>query len=93
VNTLIALPVGQAARHTTRESPDPNLIAAAAAALVGSLGVDEVQHQIRQSMLAEALRQSQGNLTRAARLLGVTRQAVQQMLDRYQMRRPLSATG
>ena len=34
-------------------------------------------------MLTEALRRSGGNIARAARLLGISRQGVQQMIQRY----------
>lgn len=76
--------------HANSEVADIGLLAAT---LVGTRGVDEVVHEIRQSMLAEALNRSQGNRTHAANLLGVTRQAVQQMVGRYAVDKPLKATG
>jgi DNA-binding NtrC family response regulator len=63
-------------------------IATLAAALVGVRGIEEVVQEIRQSMLSEALTRSQGNRTHAASLLGVTRQAVQQMVGRYDVTKP-----
>jgi DNA-binding protein Fis len=56
------------------------------AALVGDVSVDAAQNTLKRAMLAEAVTRSSGNLTRAANLLGVKRQAVQQMLNRYEMR-------
>ena len=48
--------------------------------LVGFRSIKEVQRLVKRTMLAKALALTQGNLTHAARLLGVTRQAVQQMI-------------
>ena len=76
--------------HTHSDVADIGVLAAT---LVGTRGVDEVIQEIRHSMLAEALSRSQGNRTHAANLLGVTRQAVQQMLGRYAVEKPLKATG
>jgi transcriptional regulator with GAF, ATPase, and Fis domain len=56
-----------------------------AAAFVGLSRVHDLQDAIRLAMLREALRRTDGNVTRAARLLGVQRQAVQYMLGRYQL--------
>lgn len=56
------------------------------AALVGDVSVDAAQNTLKRAMLAEAITRSSGNLTKAADLLGVKRQAVQQMLNRYEMR-------
>jgi len=56
------------------------------AALVGDVSVDAAQNTLKRAMLTEAITRSSGNLTKAAGLLGVKRQAVQQMLNRYEMR-------
>jgi transcriptional regulator with GAF, ATPase, and Fis domain len=55
-------------------------------ALVGNITLDVAQHVLKQAMLSAALERTAGNLAHAARLLGVTRQAIQQMLTRYEMR-------
>jgi DNA-binding protein Fis len=54
--------------------------------LVGIVGVDLSQNRVKTAMLREALLRTHGNLTRAAHLLGVKRQAVQQMVDRYDLK-------
>jgi transcriptional regulator with GAF, ATPase, and Fis domain len=56
-----------------------------AARLVGKHAVDRAQHRLKRAMLVEALSRTGGNYSRAARLLGVTRQAVQQMVGRYEL--------
>lgn len=56
------------------------------ATLVGHADLDTIQHDLKRVMLTEALQRTAGNLSRAAALLGVSRQAVQQMLSRYEMR-------
>jgi len=58
-----------------------------APALVGSEGVWEIQNRLAKGMLMEALRRTGGNYTRAAELLGVRRQAVQQMVARFDLDR------
>ena len=55
-------------------------------ALVGNITMDVAQHVLKQAMLSAALERTAGNLSHAARLLGVTRQAIQQMLRRHEMR-------
>lgn len=57
-----------------------------AAWLVGRAGVDGAINQLRRAMLCEALSRTSGNYTRAALLLGVQRQAVQNMVSRYELR-------
>jgi len=51
-------------------------------AQVGQVYIHTVQDQVRRAMVEQALARSDGNFVHAARLLGVTRQAVQQMVDR-----------
>src|SRR4051812_29754979 len=58
-----------------------------APALVGSERVWEIQNRLAKAMLMEALRRTSGNYTRAAELLGVRRQAVQQMVARFSLDR------
>jgi len=54
---------------------------------VGQQSIHVVQDQIRYEMLREALARTNWNYTRTAKLLGVTRQAVQQMMDRFDLSR------
>ena len=49
-------------------------------AVVGHTGFREVLDRVRRSMAEQALAMSAGNKTGAARLLGITRQAVQQLI-------------
>jgi DNA-binding NtrC family response regulator len=48
--------------------------------LVGTMSLRDAQHEIRETMLREALVASAGSRRRAAKLRGVTRPAVQRML-------------
>jgi DNA-binding NtrC family response regulator len=50
---------------------------------VGRRTLPSVFEEIRRCMLVEALRRARGNITHTACLLGLTRQAVQQMLSTY----------
>lgn len=65
-----------------RSIPD---MAALAVQLVGSATVDCIQNGLKRAMLVEALLRTEGNYARAARLLGVRRQAIQQMVARYDL--------
>lgn len=56
--------------------------------LVG-ISVHDAQDIVRRAMLKEALRRVDGNLTHAASLLGVKRQAVQYMMTKYELRAEL----
>jgi DNA-binding NtrC family response regulator len=49
-------------------------------AIVGRVSFREVLDRVRRSMAEQALAMSAGNKTGAARLLGITRQAVQQLI-------------
>jgi transcriptional regulator with GAF, ATPase, and Fis domain len=68
--------------HTQRLLEDLQRIAAE---LVG-VCVHDAQDTFRRAMLTEALRRVDGNLTQAASLLGVKRQAVQYMMAKYELR-------
>jgi hypothetical protein len=57
-----------------------SLIRSAARAEVGRTSLRSAQQELRQTMLQEALVASNGSRRRAAKLLGVTRPAVQRML-------------
>ena len=54
-----------------------------AGALVGAGQVRDAQDHLTRGMLKEGLRRTAGNYTHTARLLGVRRQAVQQMVTRF----------
>lgn len=54
-----------------------------AMAQVGHRHIHAVQDEVKKAMLRRALQLDGGNITRAAKRLGITRAAVQQMLDRY----------
>jgi len=56
-----------------------------ASLLVGAGRVGEAQDRLTRGMLMEALRRTAGNYTHAAALLGVKRQAVQQMVARFDL--------
>ena len=53
--------------------------------LAGKQGLREVHTQVRRNLLEQALSRSKGNKTKAAELLGVTRQAVQQMMHEFEL--------
>jgi DNA-binding NtrC family response regulator len=53
--------------------------------LVGHLDLDGMRLRLGRAMLCEALRRTRGNYTHAAMLLGVRRQAVQQMVRRMEL--------
>lgn len=59
-----------------------------AQAQVGHRHIHAVQDEVKLAMLKRALQLENNNLTRAARRLGITRTAVQQMLDRFGLPRP-----
>jgi DNA-binding NtrC family response regulator len=58
-----------------------------AMAQVGFRHIHAVQDEVKLAMLKRALQQESWNITRAAKRLGVTRTAVQQMIDRYELPR------
>jgi transcriptional regulator with GAF, ATPase, and Fis domain len=53
---------------------------------VGKRTLPSVADEIRRCMLVEAVRRTGGNITRTACILGLTRQAVQQMLSNLQLK-------
>ena len=57
------------------------------AAQVGHVGMRDLQKQVRDAMVREALARSDGSRSAAARLLNVTRQAVQQIVRSQGKRR------
>jgi len=71
----------QAAIQTILTQP-PDL-GPSARAQVGYRHIHTVQDEVKAAMLKHAFTLEDGNITRAAKRLGVTRTAVQQMLDRY----------
>jgi DNA-binding NtrC family response regulator len=50
--------------------------------LVGHESLRDAQKSLRDTMLSEALARSEGSRSRAARILQVSRQAIQQVLQR-----------
>lgn len=52
---------------------------------VGRQPMQDFQSQVRRTMLEQALTRAHGNLSRAAKMLGITRQGVQQMVARYKL--------
>jgi DNA-binding NtrC family response regulator len=62
------------------EEPPP--LDALASSFVGYASLPDVQGRVRKAMLDQAMALSEGNRSRAAELLGVSRQAVQQSLHR-----------
>jgi hypothetical protein len=56
-----------------------------AASLIGFGRVWELQERLARGMLMEALRRTGANYTQAAHLLGVKRQAIQQMVLRFDL--------
>jgi DNA-binding protein Fis len=52
-------------------------------AKVGETDVAALSDAIKEIMLSEAIERSNGNLSRASTLLGISRQGVQQMLQRF----------
>lgn len=73
-------------RTIHREQLDGASLEALAARLVGHLPLDSTRNRVSRAMLLEALVRSRGNYSRAALLLGVRRQAVQQMVSRMDLR-------
>jgi transcriptional regulator with GAF, ATPase, and Fis domain len=52
---------------------------------VGRQPMQDFQSKVRRTMLEQALVRANGNLSRAAKMLGITRQGVQQMVSRYKL--------
>jgi len=62
-------------------------------AWVGRVPMRELQQEVRRVMVNEALAQTEGNRSGAARILHVTRQAVQQMVQSQKSTRPAPPKG
>jgi len=88
----LGLPFEMAELRTAIETmlAEPPDLAAFAKAQVGYRHIHVVQDEVKSAMLKQAFVLEHGNITRAARRLGVTRTAVQQMLDRYGLPRSLT---
>ena len=63
----------------------PRLTSSYARELVGQRSISDVQSEVRQAMVEQALFLTGGNRTAAARILGVTRQAVQHMVREFEI--------
>jgi len=69
-----------------RREPEPALEASwaeLAARSIGRISLNEARDLVTKTLLLAALEQSDDNYSRAARLLGVTRQAVQYLVHRH----------
>ena len=64
---------------------DEDLLRRVIAQAVGRQPMQDFQSQVRRTMLEQALTRANGNLSRAAKMLGITRQGVQQMVSRYKL--------
>jgi two-component system response regulator RegA len=62
-------------------------LSVSAMAQVGHRHIHVVQDEVKLAMLKRALQWDNGNITRAAKRLGITRAAVQQMMDRFSLPR------
>jgi two-component system KDP operon response regulator KdpE len=69
-------------RGALAERPDPE---STAADEVGRTAMHIVQDRVRRDMLSQALTRTDWNFTQSAKLLGVTRQAIQQMVRRFEL--------
>jgi ActR/RegA family two-component response regulator len=87
VRVFLEKPVREAELWAAIESAEPSDLEAVATQTVGVTGLKDAQRTLRISMVRSALRATQGNVTVAARLLGVTRQAIQQVLQHDAARR------
>lgn len=58
----------------------------ASAAQVGRLKLKDATMRLERRMVSDALKQADGNRSRAARILGLTRQGLLNKIDRYQIR-------
>ncbi|MGC4092939.1 MAG: response regulator [Polyangiaceae bacterium] len=65
----------------------PPEVALRASAQVGHRPIHAVQDEVKLAMLRRALHEESGNISRAARRLGITRAGVQQMIDRFELPR------
>ena len=80
-------PTGSPTRGSPSECFDAaGVLAQLAASFVGQGMLHDAQELLKRTMITEALRRTHGNLTQCASLLGVRRQAVQQMVTRYELR-------
>ena len=80
---LIAIPLRRS--ESSRAAIDRDLLVAVARRQVGSVDIPDLTDAVREAMVREALEREGGNITRAADLLGVTRQAVQQLIRRFDL--------
>lgn len=79
--------LGELRELVDRALHTPPPIDGAASAQVPHVPILAVQDQVKRAMLEQALAQCDGNYVQTARRLGVTRQAVQQMVRRYELGR------
>jgi two-component system response regulator RegA len=80
VRTFLQKPVSEAILWDAISSTSGLDLAVAAISMVGAVPLRKAQASVRQAMVEEAFARAGGNLTQAALLLGVTRQAVRSAL-------------
>jgi DNA-binding NtrC family response regulator len=82
VHAYLAKPLSPDEIRATKEAivRQRSIVPVFAAARVGRETLQDVQAGVRKAMVEQALAMTAGNRTEAARLLGVSRQAVQQMI-------------
>lgn len=64
---------------------DHSLLIDAARREVGCVDMTELVDVVREAMVREALKRAGGNITHASDLLGISRQAVQQLIRRFEL--------
>jgi transcriptional regulator of acetoin/glycerol metabolism len=71
--------------HRVPDPSDHSLLIAASRRQVGRVDITELADILREAMVREALERACGNITHASDLLGITRQAVQQLIRRFEL--------
>lgn len=69
----------------SQETTDHSLLIEAARREVGRVDMTELTDILREAMVREALERADGNITHASDLLGISRQAVQQLIRRFEL--------
>lgn len=71
--------------HSTAAPSCQTLLVAAARREVGRVNIVDLVDVLREAMVREALERAGGNITHASDLLGISRQAVQQLIRRFDL--------
>lgn len=69
----------------SQETRDHSLLIDAARREVGRVDITKLADVLREAMVREALKRAGGNITHASDLLGISRQAVQQLIRRFEL--------